>query len=251
MKVVLREDVESLGRKGDLLDVAGTGLRTRRLRAALSALGIAIGIAAMVAVLGISTSSRADLLVRLDRLGTNLLRVTPGETFFGAELGLVGSVEVHQGEQQLADVVRFDAVMLVAIDGAAGAPEKENGIFVLRVLPGFERYKPVHGFSRTLAPRLQPDDVLLTYDEALPSLVFYLRRHVDSLFLPDEVFERFRLGRTVYAVMSKENYREIGGRIPVPTCIIDRRPTFDVKLRNVLGKESLPELLLITNRCVP
>ena len=48
----------------DLLDVAGTGLRTRRLRAALSALGIAIGIAAMVAVLGISTSSRADLLAR-------------------------------------------------------------------------------------------------------------------------------------------------------------------------------------------
>ena len=68
--------------------VAGTGLRTRRLRAALSALGIAIGIAAMVAVLGISESSRADLLAQLDRLGTNLLRVTPGETFFGAEAKL-------------------------------------------------------------------------------------------------------------------------------------------------------------------
>jgi ABC-type lipoprotein release transport system permease subunit len=72
----------------DLLGVAGSGLRTRRLRAALSALGIAIGIAAMVAVLGISESSRADLLAQLDRLGTNLLRVTPGETFFGAEAKL-------------------------------------------------------------------------------------------------------------------------------------------------------------------
>ena len=73
------------GRLGarDLLGVAAAGLRTRRLRAALSALGIAIGIAAMVAVLGISTSSRADLLAQLDALGTNLLRVTPGETFFG------------------------------------------------------------------------------------------------------------------------------------------------------------------------
>jgi ABC-type lipoprotein release transport system permease subunit len=78
------------GRLGprDLLGVAGSGLRTRRLRAALSALGIAIGIAAMVAVLGISESSRADLLAQLDRLGTNLLRVTPGETFFGAEAKL-------------------------------------------------------------------------------------------------------------------------------------------------------------------
>jgi ABC-type lipoprotein release transport system permease subunit len=72
----------------DLVAVAGAGLRTRRLRAALSALGIAIGIAAMVAVLGISTSSRADLLAQLDRLGTNLLRVTPGETFFGADAKL-------------------------------------------------------------------------------------------------------------------------------------------------------------------
>ena len=73
------------GRLGarDLVGVAAAGLRTRRLRAALSALGIAIGIAAMVAVLGISTSSRADLLAQLDALGTNLLRVTPGETFFG------------------------------------------------------------------------------------------------------------------------------------------------------------------------
>ena len=72
-------------RPRDLVGVAGTGLRTRRLRAALSALGIAIGIAAMVAVLGISESSRADLLAQLDSLGTNLLRVTPGETFLGAD----------------------------------------------------------------------------------------------------------------------------------------------------------------------
>ena len=72
----------------DLLGVAASGVRTRRLRAALSALGIAIGIAAMVAVLGISSSSRADLLAQLDSLGTNLLRVTPGETFFGADAKL-------------------------------------------------------------------------------------------------------------------------------------------------------------------
>ena len=66
---------------GDLLRVGAVGLRTRRLRAALSALGIAIGIASMVAVLGISESSRADLLAQLDRLGTNLLRVAPGQSF--------------------------------------------------------------------------------------------------------------------------------------------------------------------------
>jgi putative ABC transport system permease protein len=87
----------------DVLRVGGVGLRTRRLRAGLSALGIAIGIASMVAVLGISESSKADLISALDRLGTNLLTVSPGQTIFGedatlpdeapAMIGRIGPVE--------------------------------------------------------------------------------------------------------------------------------------------------------------
>jgi putative ABC transport system permease protein len=68
----------------DLARVATIGLRTRRLRAALSALGIAIGVAAIVAVLGLSSSSQAGLLAEIDRLGTNLLTVTNGSTLTGA-----------------------------------------------------------------------------------------------------------------------------------------------------------------------
>jgi putative ABC transport system permease protein len=77
---------------GDLARVASVGLRTRRLRAALSALGIAIGVAAIVAVLGLSSSSQAGLLAEIDRLGTNLLTVTNGSTLTGqtAELPLAG-----------------------------------------------------------------------------------------------------------------------------------------------------------------
>ncbi len=67
----------------DVLRVASVGLRTRRVRAALSALGVAIGIAAMVAVLGISESSKAGLVAELSELGTNLLTVAPGQTFLG------------------------------------------------------------------------------------------------------------------------------------------------------------------------
>ncbi|MEV7346575.1 ABC transporter permease [Streptomyces sp. NPDC093544] len=67
----------------DVARVGAAGLRARPLRAVLSALGIAIGIAAMLAVVGISTSSRADLNRTLDRLGTNLLTVEPGSTMFG------------------------------------------------------------------------------------------------------------------------------------------------------------------------
>jgi putative ABC transport system permease protein len=67
-----------------LLGTAVQGPRTRRLRAALSALGIAIGIGAMVAVVGVSASAQANLLAEIDALGTNLLTVTPGQTFLGA-----------------------------------------------------------------------------------------------------------------------------------------------------------------------
>ncbi|MFI6333219.1 ABC transporter permease [Micromonospora chersina] len=90
-------------RPADILRVGSAGVRTRPLRAFLSALGIAIGIGAMLAVVGISTSSRAELDRTLARLGTNLLTVAPGTTLHGdkaklpkeatAMIGRIASVE--------------------------------------------------------------------------------------------------------------------------------------------------------------
>ena len=71
-------------RASDLAALASVGLRTRKLRAGLSALGIAIGVAAIVAVLGLAASSSAALLDEIARLGTNLLTVTNGESLSGA-----------------------------------------------------------------------------------------------------------------------------------------------------------------------
>jgi putative ABC transport system permease protein len=68
----------------DLARVASVGIRTRRVRAALSALGIAIGVAAIVAVLGLSSSSQAGLIAEINRLGTNLLTVEAGQSLTGA-----------------------------------------------------------------------------------------------------------------------------------------------------------------------
>jgi putative ABC transport system permease protein len=67
-------------RPSDLAGLASVGLRTRKLRAGLSALGIAIGVAAIVAVLGLAASSQAALLDEIATLGTNLLTVTNGQT---------------------------------------------------------------------------------------------------------------------------------------------------------------------------
>jgi putative ABC transport system permease protein len=72
-------------RPRDVFGAGAIGLRTRRTRTALTAFGIAIGIAALVAVLGISASGRADVLAQLDALGTNRLTVQAGQSFLGAE----------------------------------------------------------------------------------------------------------------------------------------------------------------------
>ena len=70
-------------RPADLARLAAVGLRTRKLRASLSALGIAIGVAAIVAVLGLSASSQAGLLAEISKLGTNLLTVQNGQNLTG------------------------------------------------------------------------------------------------------------------------------------------------------------------------
>ena len=75
-------------RPSDLARIASVGLRTRKLRASLSALGIAIGVAAIVAVLGLSSSSSAGLLAEIGKLGTNLLTVTPGQSLTGQAVQL-------------------------------------------------------------------------------------------------------------------------------------------------------------------
>jgi putative ABC transport system permease protein len=106
------------GRVGviDLARIGAGGLSARRLRTGLTALGIAIGIAAMMAVLGISESSRADLLATLDRLGTNLLTVSAGRTIFGEDsalpeeapgmIGRIAPVEAVSGVENVGVAVR-------------------------------------------------------------------------------------------------------------------------------------------------
>lgn len=121
---------------GDVFRVGAAGLRTRPLRIVLSALGIAIGIAAMLAVVGISASSRAELDRALDALGTNLLTVAPGQTMTGGEAKLPA--------ESLAMVRRIGPVQSATATGRLEAkvyrneyiPEGENGsIAVLAAQP--------------------------------------------------------------------------------------------------------------------
>ncbi len=120
----------------DAVRAAGIGLRTRRLRSFLSALGIVIGIAAMVGVLGLSESSKSDLLAQLDQLGTNMLQVEAG-TGIG-----VGSGELPERAPSM--VGRITPVQAVSSIGTVDAnvyrtdyipPEQTGGIAVLAAGP--------------------------------------------------------------------------------------------------------------------
>jgi putative ABC transport system permease protein len=116
-------------RPSDLARLSTVGMRTRRLRAALSALGIAIGVAAIVAVLGLSSSSQAGLLAEIDRLGTNLLTVANGQTFSGetAELpttapgmiSRIGSVTAVDGTGTVNNVNAYRSPLIPTINSNA------------------------------------------------------------------------------------------------------------------------------------
>jgi putative ABC transport system permease protein len=129
---------------GDLLRVGFVGLLSRRLRAALSALGIAIGIAAMVGVLGISESSRNELLASLDRLGTNLLTVQAGSGIGGGDQTLPETSEVMLGRitpvQQVASATPIDASVrrtdLISVDRTGGITVKAADVGLLDALAG-------------------------------------------------------------------------------------------------------------------
>src|SRR5262249_21459060 len=98
------------GRPVKIVSVVEEHIRTRPLRAFLSALGIAIGIAAMVAGVGISSSSQANFNALLAKLGTNMLTVSPGQTLLGQKAELP--------EEAIGMIARIGPVESVSGTGA-------------------------------------------------------------------------------------------------------------------------------------
>ncbi|WP_326718410.1 MULTISPECIES: ABC transporter permease [unclassified Streptomyces] len=132
----------------DVLRVGGSGLRSRPMRVFLSALGIAIGIAAMIGVVGISTSSQEELNRKLDALGTNLLTVAPGQSFTGDGYLPEESVDMVAGigaVESVSAVAKLDA----KVYRNDRIPKEETGgigVYAARTdLPGSVGAKIVEG----------------------------------------------------------------------------------------------------------
>ncbi len=148
----------------DVLRVASVGLRTRRLRAALSALGVAIGIAAMVAVLGISDSSKAGLQAELNELGTNLLTVAPGQTNFGETAQLPEAAD--RAVRNLPSVLSAAAVTTVS-----SASVRRNPYIEAAETGGIGVYAADAGLLGTLGGRMLSGRFLDSTNERYPLVV--------------------------------------------------------------------------------
>jgi putative ABC transport system permease protein len=127
----------------DGLRVASVGLRARPLRAALSALGIAIGTAAIVGVLGLSSSSQAGLLAEIDRLGTNMLTVEAGRSFTGQEARLPRAAPARITHLNNVQLVTHTALMkgekvyrnpMVPVGNTGGIQVRASSLNLLSVL---------------------------------------------------------------------------------------------------------------------
>jgi len=118
----------------DVAQLGAVGLRARPLRVVLSALGIAIGIGAMLAVVGISASSRAELDRTLDRLGTNLLTVAPGTTVDGNRTSLPEESVAMVGRIRPVESVSATGVLAVSVYRNDHMPRGQTGsLLVLAV----------------------------------------------------------------------------------------------------------------------
>ena len=124
-----------------------------------------------------------------------------------------------------------------------------NWTLVLQVLPSFEKYKPVPRLTAFLESRATPDDVIAHYSVALPSMVYYMRRHIDVTYDYEEFLRIIRQPRRVFAIMWTEEYARMKPEIGVPTCAIHQAPSFNVKIGAVIKRAPLPELVVISNRC--
>ncbi|GEK19779.1 ABC transporter permease [Cellulomonas xylanilytica] len=235
----------------DLLRLSARGLTVRPGRTALSALGIAIGITALVGVLGLAESSRADLRAQLDALGTNLLTVAPGQGLLGDE----GTLP----DESVAMIARVptvvDASAVRAVDATVRRSDKvpesrTSGISVLatdldlldavaatvregRWLDAATQRYPAVVLGQTAARRLGVGPLDDGVDVSLGGRPFSVIGVLDPVLLASELDEAALVGTAVAHTLVDDD-------LPPSAVYVRVDPDEVVATRTVLGRTADP-----------
>ena len=137
-----------------------------------------------------------------------------------------------------------------------------NWVFVLWTLPDVERYRPVRALSEVIASQAGPDALVGYYRASYPSMVFYLRRPIfEYVALGDpaagrilekhEIEAAFSSGKEVFCLMTASEYEAIKPLLPAETHVLASHPIFKVKLKGILDRGELPQVVLISNKGGP
>jgi 4-amino-4-deoxy-L-arabinose transferase-like glycosyltransferase len=135
----------------------------------------------------------------------------------------------------------------VAVTALAGTFVLFNYVFVARVLPSVERFKPSPLFARTAADRGAESDRIGSYEYMLSSLVYYARRPVQQLGTEEEVSDFYAKGPG-WVVMRREQFEGLSRRLP-GLCVAASSPVFDAQIGGLLEQRAPAEVVLVTNRC--
>jgi 4-amino-4-deoxy-L-arabinose transferase-like glycosyltransferase len=137
-----------------------------------------------------------------------------------------------------------------------------NWVFVVRTLPDVERYRPVRALSEVIASEAGPDAVIGYFRAAYPSMVFYLRRPIFEyvalgeptaarILEQRELETAFSSGKEVFCLMTATEYEAIKPMLPPETRVLASHPIFKVKLKGILDRGELPQVVLISNKGGP
>ena len=113
-----------------------------------------------------------------------------------------------------------------------------NWVFVIRRPSELRTLQTGPPADRRDSKRFAEGDVVAHYNVALPSMVYYLGRHIEILFDREKFLTLLKGDKRVFAVLSAGDYEEIARDAGVPTCVLDRRPTVNIKLKAVLAERS-------------
>ena len=181
------------------------------------------------------------LALLLAAAGTAMLYViqSPGQVYRLEGARLLGAVAAVGGilSAMLVMARRVMGGLVAALITLLAA----NWLLVAKILPGLEPHKPVPALTAFLRPRATPQDVLATYNVALPSLVFYLQRHVNVYYAPEPFVNDASATQRMFGVLSENDYAALQDRIGAKTCVVHRVPAFEMKLKQVLARAPAAE----------